>query len=1568
MLKEKKQGSFKPSLLILGIFFVFFFVLTAQNLAQAINQQITFQGKLTDASGNNLAGTYYLKFSIYDASTGGSCQYTGAGSCGSVTTTPVTLTSGIFSVNLGDTDNSLNALPATLFNADALYLGLTVCSGPNTGCDSEMTPRKRITASPYSFNSDRLSGLATSTSGGDASYIPATDSSGNLRISNSFYAATSTSGQLGFGTTTVPSGVKVFLDSTTASNKLLVLRANSSQTGNLTEWQNNAGTALMTINSSGNISASGTLQIFATSTLATSTISGYLGIGITAPQSALDVVGNINYTGLLKINNGTFLSTTTGSNSLAIGVSAGHSSSGSNNIFIGNSVGSANSGSGNTFLGFQAGVYNTTGNDNTFIGYDSGRYNETGYQNVFVGKYAGRANISGHDNTFLGISSGQLHTTGYNNTFIGELSGGNNISGQANVFLGYSAGFNETGSNKLYIANSNTASPLIYGEFDNQLIRINGDEQIIGSATLSDGTTSSTLSKNSFILAQDSSNDLGKFYVDSSGNLSASGTLGIFGNTTLQGSLSATSNTSSLRSLLLSSLTSAPNVAAGTLYFNSGDGKFYGYTSAGTAVDLGATGSGTNDWGRFASTFGAPALMTSSTYPVWFDGAVYASSTLNLGGNATAGLNNLTITSGRTDSENSLFDIKDYAGNSLLSFATSTDFFGGTFLSVGNNLSNNGAGVLILNGDASNNDGFLGFTDPASNSYLKAYLGGDEPGGIMLTMGDSNTTSSYSWNGIRLGGTYSGTDPLDTGKFYVDAATGNISSSGTLGIFGNTTLQGSLLVTSGNIGVGTSTPGAKLHLAGGTILQTVESAPSILSSITHANFSNPNSVAVSGHYAYVGDTGSHYLFVIDITNPNVPFVVGSFSNDCVEARIQVVGRYVYSGDTSNDSLCIIDVANPSAPVLVSQISDATYLPDPETIYVSGKYAYVTNPVGKRLTIVDISNPLNPVVKGSVTHTTQLSGAEGLYVVGKYAYISAFQYFTIVDVSDPTNPTIVGNENNGYLNNVSSVYVSGRYAYVVSNNGLDRFVVEDISNPASPSMAGSSSQINAGGLYVSGRYAYLTAGATVGTLKVMDITTPASPYVITSVSLSNPAGAIYVSGKYLYTLRPGATDYFSVVDLTGIDSPGGNIGNVSASDITVNDNMDVGNNLYVRSGLNVGAGGLLLNGDFGMSGGTTNTLSFSTSTVFTSAASNYSGNRAFTFDATNFSVFNSDRYIFSLRSNNSKVFSVSSNGDVRASGTLYALSNTVGTPGTPGDLSERVDIVEGENVESGDVVIMDTELTDTYRLSKTSYEKTVAGVVSTNPTIVVGNGKTEYTAAVAMIGRVPVKVVSENGPIKIGDYLVTASKPGFAMKYDISSGKTAAIIGVALEPLEGEEGKVLALVNSSLAPGFSSVGSTELNISSTNNNQLVMNADWDFNGFSIFNLKALRGKDNKWYIDEEGNLVAESVRSNKVQTKELIMEKDTADNYSTVGEGTIKSGENFVEIDNIAIKKDSKIFVTFRGNPGSFWWIADQSDGKFKIMLSSSASSDTIFDYWLMGVLDSSLSSPASVEEADQNNS
>jgi hypothetical protein len=50
-------------------------------------------------------------------------------------------------------------------------------------------------------------------------------------------------------------------------------------------------------------------------------------------------------------------------------------------------------------------------------------------------------------------------------------------------FIGFEAGFNETGSGKLYIDNSNTTTPLIYGDFSADALTVNGSLTATGNIT-----------------------------------------------------------------------------------------------------------------------------------------------------------------------------------------------------------------------------------------------------------------------------------------------------------------------------------------------------------------------------------------------------------------------------------------------------------------------------------------------------------------------------------------------------------------------------------------------------------------------------------------------------------------------------------------------------------------------------------------------------------------------------------------------------------------------------------------------------------------------------------------------------------------------------------------------------------------------------------------------------------------------------------------------------------------------------------------------------------------------------
>ncbi len=127
----------------------------------------------------------------------------------------------------------------------------------------------------------------------------------------------------------------------------------------------------------------------------------------------------------------------------------------------------------NSMIGYQAGMSLSGGTENTFVGVSTG-IAASGSGNTFLGAEAGRDNTAGDQNVFLGAISGR-NNSGNQNTLVG-FAAGYNSTGDGNVFMGRYAGLNETGSNRLYIDNSSTNTPLLYGYFvdNSEYLTING--------------------------------------------------------------------------------------------------------------------------------------------------------------------------------------------------------------------------------------------------------------------------------------------------------------------------------------------------------------------------------------------------------------------------------------------------------------------------------------------------------------------------------------------------------------------------------------------------------------------------------------------------------------------------------------------------------------------------------------------------------------------------------------------------------------------------------------------------------------------------------------------------------------------------------------------------------------------------------------------------------------------------------------------------------------------------------------------------------------------------------------
>jgi hypothetical protein len=155
---------------------------------------------------------------------------------------------------------------------------------------------------------------------------------------------------------------------------------------------------------------------------------------------------------------------------------------------------------------------------------------------------------------------------------------------------------------------------------------------------------------------------------------------------------------------------------------------------------------------------------------------------------------------------------------------------------------------------------------------------------------------------------------------------------------------------------------------------------------------------------------------------------------------------------------------------------------------------------------------------------------------------------------------------------------------------------------------------------------------------------------------------------------------------------------------------------------------------------------------------------------------------------SSAYKLDVNGDIRVSGNINAKYQ---------DVAEWVP--SSEQLPAGTVVVLDSTKSNQVTSSTISYDTRVAGVVSEQPGISLGE-KSDSKVLVATTGRVKVKVDASKGAIHIGDLLVTSDIPGVAMKsepMEINGRKfhqPGTLIGKALEPLEKGKGTILVLLS------------------------------------------------------------------------------------------------------------------------------------------------------------------------------
>jgi len=134
-------------------------------------------------------------------------------------------------------------------------------------------------------------------------------------------------------------------------------------------------------------------------------------------------------------------------------------------------------------------------------------------------------------------------------------------------------------------------------------------------------------------------------------------------------------------------------------------------------------------------------------------------------------------------------------------------------------------------------------------------------------------------------------------------------------------------------------------------------------------------------------------------------------------------------------------------------------------------------------------------------------------------------------------------------------------------------------------------------------------------------------------------------------------------------------------------------------------------------------------------------------------------------------------------TVYATSS----PTLGGNDYAEMYPVSNPNINAGNIVAVDFGAPVSMKLAIAGDGAPLAGIISTEPGQLLGDQGAAGQRPVAFSGRVPAKVNLEGGPIKIGDRIAVSSVPGVGKK----AGPFDNSVGIAIDNYDGSTGTLQA---------------------------------------------------------------------------------------------------------------------------------------------------------------------------------